>query len=363
MPLAETNSGGTTQNEYVYFSGGRTARRDLSGNVYYYFSDQIGTEQLIFNATSGTMCYDSDNTPFGYEMVYTSACAQEYQFAGMELDSETGNYYTWFRNYEPNLGRWMSPDPVAGNVANPQSLNRYAYVLNNPTSLVDPLGLDGLPTGTCSSAQPPRADLWCGPGNTWQQRPCTTMDCADQYYGGSFFYGDNTVMEPVCVQGGVMGYCGQGEWSTYTSPTGADEFDLYAPPIQVGTDQNGNPIYIYPGAGLDWAAPPGSAVTNSSGRTSTSTGTLGFSDLLWSERSGTSNILTGTNPSRTTSDELRDALSGNYIFGLSPESAASRNPASMAAFGQANVPFQPSEGGSIWVFQIVPLPGWWFSGQ
>ena len=37
--------------------------------------------------------------------------------------------------------RWLSPDPVAGDILNPQSLNRYAYVLNNPTTLTDPLGL------------------------------------------------------------------------------------------------------------------------------------------------------------------------------------------------------------------------------
>jgi hypothetical protein len=42
--------------------------------------------------------------------------------------------------YESNLGRWMTPDPVAGDVTNPQSLNRYTYVLNNPVNLVDPLG-------------------------------------------------------------------------------------------------------------------------------------------------------------------------------------------------------------------------------
>jgi len=39
-------------------------------------------------------------------------------------------------------GRWMSPDPLAGDITNPQSLNRYAYALNNPCTLTDPLGLD-----------------------------------------------------------------------------------------------------------------------------------------------------------------------------------------------------------------------------
>jgi hypothetical protein len=36
----------------------------------------------------------------------------------------------------------MTPDPLGGNVSDPNSLNRYAYVLNNPTNLIDPLGLD-----------------------------------------------------------------------------------------------------------------------------------------------------------------------------------------------------------------------------
>jgi len=37
--------------------------------------------------------------------------------------------------------RWLTPDPLGVDVTNPQSLNRYAYVLNNPPSLTDPLGL------------------------------------------------------------------------------------------------------------------------------------------------------------------------------------------------------------------------------
>jgi uncharacterized protein RhaS with RHS repeats len=41
-----------------------------------------------------------------------------------------------------HAGRWLTPDPVGGDVTNPQSLNRYAYALNNPTTLTDPLGLD-----------------------------------------------------------------------------------------------------------------------------------------------------------------------------------------------------------------------------
>ena len=47
------------------------------------------------------------------------------------------------RYYLPILARFFSPDPFAGsmNSADPQSFNRYAYVLNDPVNLVDPTGL------------------------------------------------------------------------------------------------------------------------------------------------------------------------------------------------------------------------------
>jgi RHS repeat-associated protein len=65
------------------------------------------------------------------------------QFAGMERVEPyaSDTYPTPNRIYSGNYGRWLSPDPLGGDVSNPQSLNRYAYVMNNPTSFVDPLGL------------------------------------------------------------------------------------------------------------------------------------------------------------------------------------------------------------------------------
>ncbi|HEV2499835.1 MAG TPA: RHS repeat-associated core domain-containing protein [Terriglobia bacterium] len=42
---------------------------------------------------------------------------------------------------EPTEGRWLTPDLLGGDITNPQSLNRYAYALNNPTTLTDPSGL------------------------------------------------------------------------------------------------------------------------------------------------------------------------------------------------------------------------------
>jgi len=62
-------------------------------------------------------------------------------------DTKTQNIFATYRAYSPRQGRWFSPDPVAGDITNPQSLNRYAYVMNNPTSFNDPLGLQGCENG------------------------------------------------------------------------------------------------------------------------------------------------------------------------------------------------------------------------
>jgi RHS repeat-associated protein len=64
-----------------------------------------------------------------------------YKFTGYERDLETGHSYAIFRFHHEGLARFLTPDPLAGSVANPQSLNRYAYVLNDPMNWVDPLGL------------------------------------------------------------------------------------------------------------------------------------------------------------------------------------------------------------------------------
>lgn len=63
-----------------------------------------------------------------------------YKYTGHERDTESSLDHTLHRQYAPNLARWMTPDPVHGSPDNPQSWNRYPYVLNDPLALIDPLG-------------------------------------------------------------------------------------------------------------------------------------------------------------------------------------------------------------------------------
>jgi RHS repeat-associated protein len=83
-------------------------------------------------------------------MTTSGACAfsvsfSRCSFAGKERDAESGNDYFGARYYASSMGRWMSPDPsqlVFTNLTNPQALNLYAYVMNNPLIHIDPNGWD-----------------------------------------------------------------------------------------------------------------------------------------------------------------------------------------------------------------------------
>jgi RHS repeat-associated protein len=62
-------------------------------------------------------------------------------FTTYERDSESGNDYALARYYASRLGRFISPDALAGSTSDPQSLNRYTYAHDLPTNLVDLSGM------------------------------------------------------------------------------------------------------------------------------------------------------------------------------------------------------------------------------
>jgi len=175
--MLETDLSGNMLNEYIFFAGKRTARRNASGSVYYYFSDHLGTAHIITDA-SGVTCYDADYYPYGGERNYVNTCPQNYKFTGKERDTETGLDYFGARYDASNLGRFMSPDEFTGgpvsaygppdpappgalpyaDITNPQSLNKYAYVYNNPLRYVDPTGHScwkAIFGGKCADDPPP----------------------------------------------------------------------------------------------------------------------------------------------------------------------------------------------------------------
>ena len=113
--------------------------------MFYYFADHLGTArtmaQVISGQTTGTLCYDADFYPFGGERAYTNICTQDYKFTGKERDSESGLDNFGARYDSSSMGRFMTPDPLGGGLVNPQTLNKYSYVANNPINFTDPTGL------------------------------------------------------------------------------------------------------------------------------------------------------------------------------------------------------------------------------
>jgi RHS repeat-associated protein len=106
----------------------------------------LGTSRLI-TQNNGAVCYDADFDPYGGEHAYTNTCPQNYRFEGKERDSETGNDDFGARSYSSRFGRWLSADwsnvpvPVPyANLTNPQTLNLYSMVIDDPESFAD---LDG----------------------------------------------------------------------------------------------------------------------------------------------------------------------------------------------------------------------------
>src|ERR1700733_1574298 len=142
--IAESDLSGNITSEYVFFAGRRIARRDANNNVYYYYADQMGNTSVI-TTSNGTPCYQATFTPYGQEMATQNACPQNYKFTGYERDAETGLDYAFARYYNSRLGRFMSADPMAGSLTDPQSFNRYAYVVNSPTNFTDPAGMEKYP--------------------------------------------------------------------------------------------------------------------------------------------------------------------------------------------------------------------------
>jgi RHS repeat-associated protein len=145
--LTETDLGGTINEEYVFFNGRRIARIDRpSGTVHYYFSDHLGSAGVITDA-SGNVQERYFYYPYGGLQSSTGTDPNHYKFTGKERDSESNLDNFGARYDASSLGRFMTPDWSAvpstvpyANLGDPQSLNLYSYVRNNPTSLYDPTG-------------------------------------------------------------------------------------------------------------------------------------------------------------------------------------------------------------------------------
>ena len=139
--VAEMNSGTTLNRAEIYFAGAHLATY-TNPMMYFNHSDWTGSERVRSSAT-GAQAETCTNLPFGDAASCTGSDTSPLHYTGDEHDSESNLEHTQYRQLSTTQGRWLSPDPYLGSMdlTNPQSLNRYAYVMNNPLVVVDPLGL------------------------------------------------------------------------------------------------------------------------------------------------------------------------------------------------------------------------------
>jgi RHS repeat-associated protein len=144
--LDESNSSGSTMGTQVWFAGLLVWHEDTSGNGFFLFHDHLGSIRVTGDA-SGNLHDDNDYRSYGTlsNNYGASPSDNHYLFTGYESDSETTSDYAVNRNLGMTMGRFNRPDPYDGSYdqTNPQSLNRYNYVGNNPLVNIDPSGLQG----------------------------------------------------------------------------------------------------------------------------------------------------------------------------------------------------------------------------
>jgi RHS repeat-associated protein len=136
--LEENDNGAVT--DYLYANGRPIGTYVPStGKVYFIQTDHLGTPQVVTDSTQKTV-WKTTYQPFGTTGMVTASTTQNLRFPGQYADTETGFSYNSYRDYMPNIGRYLEADPIG--IAG--GFNNYLYVTGNPNGFIDPLGTDML---------------------------------------------------------------------------------------------------------------------------------------------------------------------------------------------------------------------------
>ncbi len=146
-PLGKTATmtGQTVVKFFLPLPGGAGFEFLTSGGYQlFHHKDGLGSSRFVSKRALRASYFDTSFAPFG-EDYNGSGTSAELNFTNQRQDLVAGTYDFLAREYNPKQGRWISSDPAGMAVvdpSNPQSWNRYAYVLGSPLSLIDPLGLE-----------------------------------------------------------------------------------------------------------------------------------------------------------------------------------------------------------------------------
>jgi RHS repeat-associated protein len=116
---------------YVQVQGQVLAQQE-AGEWAYTLPDHLGSVRQQVDA-AGQVSLAQSFDPFGVALESAGTGASEFGYTGEQEDPGTDLLFLRARYYDPYLNRFISPDTIIPDFRNPQSLNRYSYVVNNPT--------------------------------------------------------------------------------------------------------------------------------------------------------------------------------------------------------------------------------------
>ena len=131
--------------DYAWRDGSVLGSVTAEGVVRHFHLDHLGSPRMVTDSTGHTLALHL-YFPFGEEATDPSQDSLKLKFTGHERDNlHSGTTYDLdymhARYYSPQLGRFLSADPVGGSTGVPQTWNRYSYVRGNPLKYTDPAGL------------------------------------------------------------------------------------------------------------------------------------------------------------------------------------------------------------------------------
>jgi RHS repeat-associated protein len=148
--LGEYDSAGLAIQETIYLDGVPVAVVTTTGmdtdrvaGMHYVYADQLGTPRILTRAKDNAMVWRWDAAnPFGEDQPIENPSAlgkftYNLRFPGQLYDKETNNHYNYYRDYDPQTGRYIQSDPIGLN----GGINPFAYVGGNPVGITDASGL------------------------------------------------------------------------------------------------------------------------------------------------------------------------------------------------------------------------------
>jgi len=125
--------------KYLFAGSLRLATKRSTGELLFTHTDHLGSSHCLTDA-AGTPVALTEHLPYGAMHRSEGAKSLPHKFTGQRQDATHDLILFPARAYDPQLGRFLQPDPFVQEPSDPQSLNRYSYVRNNPVNLVDPTG-------------------------------------------------------------------------------------------------------------------------------------------------------------------------------------------------------------------------------